>query len=120
MKYAILVYESPAEMSARDDAERSATYWSAYTAYSRALGDAGVAAGGAALLPPTVATTLRLRDGQRHVQDGPFADTKELLGGMFIIDVPDLTAAMEWAARCPAAATGAVEVRPLIPGMAAA
>lgn len=115
MKYAIIVYEAPTEVAAREDPARMGGYWSAYTAYSQALGQAGVAAGGAALQTVATATTVRLRDGHRQVQDGPFADTKELLGGLFIIDVPDLDAALEWAARCPAAATGSVEVRPLLP-----
>jgi hypothetical protein len=115
MKYAILVYETPAEVASREDPAKAGAYWAAYSAYSKSLGDAGVAAGGAGLQPPTTASTIRLRDGKRHVQDGPFADTKELLGGMFIIDVPDLSAAMEWAARCPSASTGSVEVRPLMP-----
>ena len=117
MKYAILVYESPAELAARDDPARAGGYWGAYSAYSKALSEAGVAAGGAALQPPSTATTVRLREDRRLVQDGPFADTHELLGGMFIIDVPDLDAALEWAARCPAAATGSLEVRPLLPPM---
>jgi hypothetical protein len=115
MKYAVIVYETPSELAAREDPARVGGYWSAYTAYSHALRDAGVAAGGAGLEAPAVATTVRLRGGQRHVQDGPFADTKELLGGLFIIDVPDLDAALEWAARCPSASTGAVEVRPMLP-----
>jgi hypothetical protein len=115
MKYAVLVYETPAEIAAREDPERVSGYWAAYTAYSKALGDAGVAAGGAGLQAPAVATTVRLRGGQRQVQDGPFADTKELLGGLFIIDVPDLDAALMWAARCPAASTGSIEVRPVLP-----
>ncbi len=115
MKYAILVYETPAEVAAREHPEKSGPYWAAYIAYSQALADAGVAAGGAGLQPPSVATTVRLRNGRRQVQDGPFADTKELLGGFFLIDVPDLAAALEWAARCPSSATGAVEVRPLLP-----
>jgi hypothetical protein len=115
MQYAILVYETPAELAAREDPARVSAYWSAYTAYSQSLVAAGVAIGGAGLHPPAVATTVRLRDGKRQVQDGPFADTKELLGGLFMIDVPDLTTALEWAARCPSAATGSVEVRPLLP-----
>ncbi|HYW51568.1 MAG TPA: YciI family protein [Gemmatimonadaceae bacterium] len=115
MKYAVIVYEAPSELAAREDPQRVAGYWSAYAAYSQALGQAGVAVGGAGLQPPSMATTVRLRGGQRHVQDGPFADTKELLGGFFLIDVPDLDAALEWAARCPAAANGAVEVRPVLP-----
>lgn len=115
MKYAIIVYETAAEQAAREDPARVGAYWASYTAYSNALGEAGVAAGGAGLQAPSTATTIRLRGGHRQVQDGPFADTKELLGGFFVIDVADLDAAMEWASRCPSAATGAVEVRPLLP-----
>jgi hypothetical protein len=115
MQYAIIVYETPAELSARDDPARVGAYWASYTAYSKALVDAGVARGGAGLHPPAMATTVRLRGGSRLVQDGPFADTKEMLGGIFLIDVPDLDAALEWAARCPASATGSVEVRPMLP-----
>jgi len=66
--------------------------------------------GSAGLQPPHAGTTLRQRDGERHVQDGPYAETKEQLGGFYEIEVPDLDKALEWAARCPAAATGAVEV----------
>jgi hypothetical protein len=60
---------------------------------------------------------LRVRDGKRHVQDGPFADTKEQLAGYFIIEAPDLDAALEWAARSPSAAYASVEVRPVLPPM---
>jgi hypothetical protein len=115
MQYAILVYETPAELAAREDPTRALGYWAAYTAYSKALVEAGVAAGGAGLHAPAMATTVRLRDGKRQVQDGPFADTKELLGGLFMIDVPDMSAALDWAARCPASTTGSVEVRPMLP-----
>jgi hypothetical protein len=62
-----------------------------------------------------MATTIRLAGGKRQVQDGPFADTKEMLGGLFMIEVPDLDAALQWAARCPAADGGSVEVRPMMP-----
>jgi hypothetical protein len=109
MKFAILVYETE-----QDFAEREHTM-PAYYAYSQALAAAGVVAGGAALHPSHTATTLRLQNGQRHVQDGPYADTKEQLGGLFIIDVADLDAALDWASRCPAASRCAVEVRPLLP-----
>ncbi len=115
MKYAILVYESETDVSRRTDDEHKATYWGAFQAYSQALADAGVIAGGAALHPSHAATTIRLLNGQRQVQDGPYADTKEQLGGFFVVDVPDLDAALGWAARCPAAADGAVEVRPVLP-----
>ena len=112
MKYTILVYENTADFGARTDAKRKDAYWGAYRAYTTALREAGVMTGGAALQPPHAGTTLRQRDGKRHVQDGPFAETKEQLGGFYEIDVPDLDTALQWAARCPAAATGAVEVRP--------
>ncbi len=115
MQYAILVYETAAELAARNDPERATAYWSAYTAYSRALVEAGVAAGGAGLQTPDMATTVRLRDGKRQVQDGPFADTHEMLGGLFMVNVPDLDAALAWAAKCPSAAQGSVEVRPMLP-----
>jgi hypothetical protein len=116
MKYAVIVYETPEHMAARTDPARADAYWGSYVAYSQALQQAGVAAGGAGLQPPTTATTVRLRGGQRHVQDGPFADTKELLGGFFVIDVSDLDTALQWAARCPSCAEGgSAEVRPLLP-----
>lgn len=109
MKYAILVYETEQDFANRD------TYRAAYNAYSQALAEAGVIAGGAALHPGHTGTTVRLQDGQRKVQDGPYADTKEQLGGFFIVDVPNLDAALDWAARCPAASGCGVEVRPLLP-----
>jgi hypothetical protein len=112
MKYTILVYETAHEMGARADERRQPAYWGAYRAYTQALQQAGIMTGGSGLQPPSVGTTLRQRDGKRQVQDGPYADTKEQLGGFYEIDVPDLDTALDWAARCPAAATGAVEVRP--------
>jgi hypothetical protein len=72
---------------------------------------------GDGLQGPMLATTLRVIDGKRHVQDGPFADTKEQLGGYFVIEVPDLDAALDWAAKAPCALTGSVEVRPVLPPM---
>ena len=80
-----------------------------------AIRASGVVVSGAGLQPPETATTVRLKGEQRHVQDGPFADTKEQLGGFFVIDVPDLDAALAWAARSPAATDAAVEVRPVMP-----
>ena len=68
--------------------------------------------GGTGLQPPSLATTIRLRAGKRQVQDGPFADTKEQLGGYYVIEVPGLDQALDWAARCPSATNGSVEVRP--------
>ena len=112
MQFTILVYEAQSELAARTDPKRKDAYWGAYRAYTKALRDAGVMVGGAGLEPPRTATTVRVPDGTRRVQDGPFADTKEQLGGYYVIDVPDLDRALEWAARCPASSSGAVEVRP--------
>jgi hypothetical protein len=109
MKYAILVYETEQDVANRE------MHMPAYNAYSQALAEAGVMAGGAGLHPSDTGTTIRLQNGQRNVQDGPYADTKEQLGGFFLIDVPDLDVALDWAARCPAASNCAVEVRPLLP-----
>lgn len=72
-----------------------------------------VMVGGNGLHPPSTATTLRLQDGKRQVQDGPYAATKDQLGGFYLIDVPDLDTALHWAALNPAASMGAVEVRPV-------
>jgi hypothetical protein len=112
MKYTLLVYETAAELAARTDPARQDSYWGAYRAYTKALADAGVMIGGAGLQPPPTATTVRHQQGARRVQDGPFAETKEQLGGYYLIEVPGLDQALEWAARCPAASSGAVEVRP--------
>ena len=87
----------------------------AYTAYAQALTKAGVLTGSQRLQPSSAATTVRVANGKPQVLDGPYADSKEQLGGYFIIDVPDLDAAISWAARCPAASHGVVEVRPFWP-----
>ncbi len=107
MKYAILVYETEQDFANRE------RHMPAYNAYSQALSEAGVITGGEALYPSHTASTVCLKEGQRQVQDGPYADTKEQLGGFFLIDVPDLDSALDWAARCPAAGLCSVEVRPI-------
>ncbi|MFW6078709.1 MAG: YciI family protein [Gemmatimonadota bacterium] len=84
----------------------------AFEAYIRALDDAGVLAAAEILQPVANATTLTLENDQPRVQDGPYADTKERLGGIFVLDVPDLDAALAWAEKCPAAHWGTVEIRP--------
>jgi hypothetical protein len=114
MQYAMLIYETPTDFDARST-DKTAPYIAAWRAYHKALVESGAYVGGAPLKTVATATTVRLRDGSRHVQDGPYADTKEQLGGFIILDLPSLDAALGWAARCPAAATGAVEVRPLAP-----
>ncbi len=110
MKYALLVHQSQEYFDQRNDA----TAIAAGKAYGEALMAAGVFVGGAGLGSPQAATTVTLRDGKRQVHDGPYAETKEFLAGFGIIDVPDLDAALEWAARHPAAAHSSIEVRPLL------
>jgi hypothetical protein len=85
----------------------------AYAAYSEALQTAGVIKGSNRLQPSSVATTVRNTDGKSQVLDGPYVDSKEQLGGYFLIEAPDLDAALSWAARCPAVHHGVVEVRPV-------
>lgn len=84
----------------------------AFDAYAKALDGANVLVSAEVLQPSSATTTVTVRDGELRVQDGPFADTKEQLGGTFVIDVPDLDAALAWAAEAPSVRWGAVEVRP--------
>jgi len=114
VQYTMMFYLSPSEFSARTDPARNTAFWGAFLPYMQAVKDAGLFAGGAGLESPETATTLRLRDGNRLVQDGPYADTKEQLGGFFVIEVPDLDTALDWAAKYPAGPDGVVEVRPNI------
>src|SRR5215467_1794141 len=110
MNYTLLIYQ-PKSLTWPDAGAREA-YSGGFMAYTKALQEAGVMVAGAGLQPTTTATTLRMRDGKRQVQDGPYADTKEQLGGYYVINVPDLDAALEWAARIPAAPGSVIEVRP--------
>ena len=114
MQFALLIFESPEAFAARN-ADENDPYLGAWRAYYKALVEANVYVGGNPLQPPETGTTVRLKDGKRRVQDGPFADTKEQLGGFTILELPSLDAALDWAARCPTTAAGAVEVRPLAP-----
>jgi hypothetical protein len=109
MKYALIVHEPQEYFDRRKEASAIA----AGKAYGEALQAAGIFVGGAGLESPQTATTVSVRDGKRQVHDGPYAETKEFLAGFAIIDVPNLDVALEWAARHPAAAHSAVEVRPL-------
>jgi hypothetical protein len=86
----------------------------AYVAYAEALKKAGVFKGKNRLGHSSTATTVRIADGKAQVLDGPYADSKEQLGGYFLIDVPDLDAALSWAARCPTVSHGVVELRPVM------
>ena len=114
MQYMLLIYSNEAGMQAasKTDVEQM---MAAYGAYGEAMKKAGVIRGGDRLQPSTSATTMRVADGKSKVLNGPYAETKEQLGGYFMIDVPDLDTALTWAARCPGASHGVVEVRPLWP-----
>ena len=112
MQYMLLIYgdERATESASR---EQTNEIINAYMAYSQALSDAKVAVASNRLRPTSAATTVRIADGRTKVLDGPFAETKEQLGGYYLIDVPDLDAALSWASRCPGARYGTVEVRPI-------
>jgi hypothetical protein len=114
MQFALLIYESREAFAPRKNDEND-PYLGAWRAYYKALVEAGIYVGGDPLQVPETGTTVRLKEGKRRVQDGPYADTKEQLGGFIILELPSLDAALDWAARCPTAAAGAVEVRPLAP-----
>lgn len=114
MQYMLMFNEPASYFALRDDPTRAEEYRGAWNAYVGAMMASGVVVNGDGLHPPSAATTVRVRDGKRDVQDGPFADTKEALGGYFVIEVPDLDAALEWAARSPSAAYASVEVRPVL------
>ncbi len=112
MQYILMTYVNDAGWSKLTKAEQEQGV-AAYMAYSEALTKAGVLTGSNRLQGSSAATTVRVVNGKSQVLDGPYADSKEQLGGYFIIDVADLDAAISWAARCPAAGHGVVEVRPL-------
>jgi hypothetical protein len=115
MQYTLMFYLSPEEFEARSHPEGQKEFYAAFMPYMKAIRDAGIYVTGAGLQPPSAATTVRLRNGERKVQDGPFADTKEQLGGFAVIEVPDLDTALAWASRYPAGEGGLVEVRPNLP-----
>jgi len=117
MEYLLMLYSREnrwPEMS-RNEQEQAIA---AYSAFTEALRTAGVLRGSNRLQQTNAATTVRVENGKTQVLDGPYADSKEQLGGYYLIDVPDLDAAISWAARCPGASHGVVELRPVW-GMAA-
>jgi hypothetical protein len=114
MQYLLMIYGNEANMMSASK-ESIGQMVAAYGAYTEALKKAGVIRGGERLRPTSAATTVRVADGKSQVLNGPYAETKEQLGGYYMIEAPDLDAALSWAARCPAASHGAVEVRPVWP-----
>jgi hypothetical protein len=113
VKYMLLIYSAqPTEQPPAEVVEKiMGEYW----AYEKAVADAGVKIDSDALQGVQTATTVHVTEtGERVVTDGPFAETREVLGGYYLIDVPDLDAALDWAARCPGSRHGKVEVRPIM------
>lgn len=117
MHYMIAFYETEEQFKERNDPAKKQAYWGAWGAYIKSLHETGQVVSGAGLQSPATATTVRVRKGERIVHDGPYADTKEQLAGYFVMDLPDLDAALGLAARSPAASVASVEVRPVLPPM---
>jgi hypothetical protein len=109
MKYAALIYGSDEEWESRTDDEKAAIYKEYF-----ALSEANGVFGGAELAAAATATTVRVRDGETMTTDGPFVETKEVLGGLYLLEAENLDDAISFAARIPAARYGAIEVRPLV------
>lgn len=110
MQYLLTLYADESSWSQMTPAQQQQGA-GAYTAYTEALRTAGVLIGANRLRPSSTATTLRTANGKTQVLDGPFAESKEQLGGYYLIEAPDLDAAMQWAGRCPGVQHGVVEVR---------
>jgi hypothetical protein len=114
MQFMLIFSETADDVAKREHPEQSQAYWGAWNAYVGAMAQSGIVVSGNGLQSPHTATHVQLRDGKRIIHDGPYADTKEMLGGYFIIEVPGLDEALEWAARSPNATTGSTEVRPVL------
>ncbi len=112
MQYMILIYGDEKAYANVSEAEMGKVY-EAYMAYSKEMVDAKAFVSGASLKDVATATTVRIKNGKAVTTDGPFAETKEQLGGYYIVDVPTLDDAVKWAAKCPSAPFGSIEVRPL-------
>ena len=112
MKYLLLIYANESGIQSASQ-EQAGQMLAAYGAYTEATKKAGVHVDSTRLRPAAAGTTVRVRNGKTEVLDGPYAETKEQLGGYYMIDVADLDAALSWAARCPGASHGTMEVRPI-------
>lgn len=113
----LIAYESTDDFAARSDSTGKASqgqYWTDWQAFGQALTQAGACVSMQGLQSAETASTVRLRSGQRQVIDQPYATAADQIGGYFILEVPDKETALEWAARCPAAVHGAVEIRSLL------
>ncbi|KQW87942.1 hypothetical protein ASC94_25985 [Massilia sp. Root418] len=113
MEYMILIYADEKLYSGMSE-QQLGELMTSYGAYTQELIAAGVMRSGSELAPVHTATTVRVRDGKIACTDGPFAETKEQLGGYYLIDCANLDEAIKWAARCPGAKDGSMEVRPQV------
>ncbi|MEH0164953.1 YciI family protein [Roseateles microcysteis] len=112
MQYLLMIYSDDQALEAAGP-EVMPRIVAEFDAYTEALQKAGVLLGGERLHPAEMTTTVRVSGGKTQVLNGPYADTKEQLGGYYVIEAPDLDAAIAWAARCPGASYGTMEVRPV-------
>ncbi len=113
MKYALLIYAAEKNWAEKSEEERGRIY-AEYMNYTIELKKSGRMLSCEPLDPTSTATTIRVRDGKAMTTDGPFADTKEQLGGIYVVDVNDLNEAIAWASKIPDARTGSIEIRPLM------
>ena len=113
MKYALLIYAAEREFAEKSKEEQGRIY-NDYMTYSVELKKSGKMVSCEPLDPTSTATTIRVRNGKTVSSDGPFADTKEQLGGIYVVDVKDLNEAISWALKIPDARTGSIEIRPLM------
>ncbi len=113
MQYLCLIYEAESVAAGMSPAEQGA-YFNAYMEFTQSIKDSKHFRAGDALQPVTTATTVRVRDGKTLTTDGPFAETKEQLGGYYLVEAADLDAAIAIAARIPSAKLGSIEVRPVM------
>ncbi|MGH6798874.1 MAG: YciI family protein [Roseiarcus sp.] len=112
MQYLLMIHADEKAVGNQSKEDLS-NMMAAYAAYTTAMSEAGVKIASDRLQPTSTATTVRVKNGKTQVLNGPYAEVKEQLGGYYAIEAPDLDAAISWAARCPGAQHGAIEVRPI-------
>jgi hypothetical protein len=113
MRYAFTIYGDESQRTSASEEQQKAMS-QAYAALTQEMQEKGVLVAGEGLYPTPTATTVRVREGDRDVTDGPFAETKEALGGFYVLDVKDLDEAIEWAAKIPGSQVGSIEIRPVM------
>jgi len=114
MKYLLLIYENEASLAGLSEAEQGKIF-EEYMVYTKGIRKNGNYVAGEALQPVSTATTVRVKNGKTLTTDGPFAETREQLGGFYLVEAKDLDEAIRLAAGIPASGTGSIEVRPIMP-----